>query len=65
MTLSVKPKVTTFAIGGPCLRTYHPYSDKSLSMDQARSDKVFNLKKELARNDRLKLKLRRARKVWR
>jgi hypothetical protein len=56
--MNVRPKSPTFAIGGPVLRTYHPYSDKELERRIAKSDRDFNLRRELARNDRTIAKLR-------
>ena len=56
--MNVRPKSPTFAIGGPVLRTYHPYSDRELERKIERSDRDFNLRRELARNDRIIAKLR-------
>ena len=56
--MNVRPKSPTFAVGGPVTRTYHPYSDRSLERKIERSDRDFNLRRELARNDRIIAKLR-------
>lgn len=58
MTLTVKPKGTYTLNCGTYLRTHHPYSDKGIKMTQERSDRDFNLRRELARNDRIIKRLR-------
>ena len=65
MTATVRPKSPTFAVGGPVLRTYHPYSDKELERRIAKSDRDFNLRRELARNDRERKRLSDARRKGR
>lgn len=58
MPLSVKPKGMGIVNSGTYLRTHHPYSDKGIKMAQERSGRAFNLRRELARNDRTIKRLR-------
>ena len=46
----------------PKSRTWHPFSDKMLEASIRRSDSKFSLRKELARNDRVKRDLDTARR---